>query len=146
MQQNKIAFVTDDGNAISAHFGRAKFYEVVTVQDQQELQRVRIPKAGHHTFGGQEHHGQEHHGQEHHGHGHERKHETMTAPISDCAVLVARGMGMGAHQHLIAAGIVPILTDELTIDAALEKLKAGTLVDNPRRLHQHGTGKGADNN
>ena len=65
----------------------------------------------------------------------------MTAPIAGCAVLVARGMGMGAHQHLTAAGITPILTDEPTINGALEQYKAGTLTDNRRRLHDHGPGQ-----
>ncbi|HSQ76510.1 MAG TPA: NifB/NifX family molybdenum-iron cluster-binding protein [Bacteroidota bacterium] len=150
MQQTKIAFVTDDGKTISAHFGRAQFYEVITLEDKQEVRRERLPKAGHYTFGAHEHnaHGQgeegrhagEHQAGDHQGHVH--KHETMTAPIADCAVLVARGMGMGAHQHLAAARITAILTDEQTIDAALEKFKDGTLTDNRRRLHDHGPGHG----
>jgi predicted Fe-Mo cluster-binding NifX family protein len=53
-------------------------------------------------------------------------------------VLVARGMGMGAQQHLVASGIQPILTDLHTIDEAVEHYIAGTLVDNPSRLHAHG--------
>ena len=148
MQQTRIAFVTDDGKTISAHFGRAQYYEVITLEDKQEVRRERLPKAGHHTFGAHEQHGQggegresgEHHAGDHQGHG--TKHETMTSPIADCAVLVARGMGMGAHQHLAAAGITAILTDEQTIDAALEKFKDGTLTDNRRRLHDHGPGHG----
>ena len=150
MQQTKIAFVTDDGTTISAHFGRAQFYEIVTLEDMREVRRERLPKAGHHSFGAHEHHAhgqsteghhaEEHHTGDHQGHGH--KHEIMTAPIADCSVLVARGMGMGAHQHLAAAGITTILTDEQTIDAALEKFKNGSLTDNRRRLHDHGPGHG----
>lgn len=150
VQHTKIAFVTDDGNTISAHFGRAQFYEVITLENKQEVRRERLPKAGHHTFGAQEHHAHghgeegrrsgEHHAGDQQGHNH--KHETMTAVIADCAVLVARGMGMGAHQHLTAAGITPILTDEQTIDAALEQFKKGALTDNRRRLHDHGPGRG----
>ncbi len=96
--------------------------------------RDRIPKAGHHTFG---HGGEGEHGHDHQGH----KHDTMVAPILDCTVLVARGMGMGAHQHLTSAGITPILTDIHTIDEAVAQFVAGTLVDNPRRLHDHGPGQ-----
>jgi predicted Fe-Mo cluster-binding NifX family protein len=54
------------------------------------------------------------------------------------SALVARGMGMGAQQHLLAEGIEPILTDLRTIDEAVEQYLAGTLVHNPRRLHEHG--------
>jgi hypothetical protein len=47
-------------------------------------------------------------------------------------------MGMGAQQHLIASGIEPLLTDLHTIDEAVDHYVAGTLVSNPRRLHDHG--------
>jgi len=142
MSRTKIAFVTDDGKTISAHFGRAVYYEVITLEDSREIKRERLDKAGHHTFGAHEHHGEGHGAHDHQHHAHDHKHQTMTAPIADCAVLVARGMGMGAHQHLAASGIVPILTDEQTIESALEKYKAGALADNPRRLHDHGPGHG----
>ena len=67
-----------------------------------------------------------------HGHDDDQKHATMTAPLAGVAVLVSRGMGMGAQQHLVASGIQPILTDLHTIDEAVEHYVAGTLVDNPR--------------
>jgi predicted Fe-Mo cluster-binding NifX family protein len=130
--ERKIAFVTDDGETISAHFGRAAYYEVITVADGKVQHRERREKAGHHTFGAHEHHGASH----------EHKHGAMIAPIADCRVLVARGMGMGAHQHLLALGITPVLTDLHTIDEAAMAYLAGTLSDNPKRLHDHGPGHG----
>lgn len=138
-----IAFVTDDGSTICPHFGRARYYEIITLKAGQVDNRERIPKAGHHTFGrgDQESHGADSHGQHSHDHqaqGH--KHETMVAPILHCQFLVARGMGMGAHQHLTSAGITPILTDVHTIDEAVKGFLEGTLRDNPRRLHDHGPG------
>ncbi len=129
-QSRKIVF-TDDGSTICAHFGRAQYYEVITLKDGTVASRDRIPKAGHHTFG---HGGEGEHGHDHQGH----KHDTMVAPILDCTVLVSRGMGMGAHQHHTSAGTTPILTDIHTIDEAVAQFVAGTLVDNPRRLHDHG--------
>ena len=128
--KNTIAFVTDDGSIISSHFGRALYYEVITLKDGKVADRKRVGKAGHHSFG------TESHGE--HGHNDDHKHAAMTAPLAGVAVLVARGMGMGAQQHLVASGIQPILTDLHTIDEALEHYVAGTLVDNPRRLHDHG--------
>lgn len=125
-----IAFVTDDGSTISSHFGRALYYEVITLQNGKVADRKRVSKAGHHTFG------PEAHGD--HGHHDDHKHAAMTAPLAGVAVLVARGMGMGAQQHLVASGIQPILTDLHTIDEAVEHYVAGTLVDNPHRLHDHG--------
>jgi predicted Fe-Mo cluster-binding NifX family protein len=125
-----IAFVTDDGMTISSHFGRALYYEIITLQNGKVSDRKHVSKAGHHSFG------PEAHGE--HGHNDDHKHATMTAPLVGVAVLVSRGMGMGAHQHLLASGIQPILTDLHTIDEAVEHYVAGTLVDNPQRLHAHG--------
>jgi predicted Fe-Mo cluster-binding NifX family protein len=125
-----IAFVTDDGSTISSHFGRALYYEMITLQNGKVADRKRVSKAGHHSFG------PEAHGEQ--GHSDDHKHAAMTAPLAGVAVLIARGMGMGARQHLVASGIHPILTDLHTIDEAVEHYVAGTLVDNPRRLHDHG--------
>jgi predicted Fe-Mo cluster-binding NifX family protein len=128
-----IAFVTDDGTKISSHFGRAMYYEIITMHDGKIADRRRVSKAGHHSFGGGTHR------EEGTGPGDDHKHSIMTAPLTSVSVLVARGMGLGAQQHLIASGIEPILTDLHTIDEALESYAAGTLVNNPRRLHDHGT-------
>lgn len=153
-----IAFVTDDGTSISSHFGRALYYEILTLRDGNVTERKRIPKQGHHTFGTEEQaghrqggsggHGEDsepagHHERDHaaHGHGHQDwKHAAMTAPLAGVTVLVARGMGMGAQQHLTASGIEPILTDCHTIDEAVQKYVAGTLTSDQRRVHHHGPG------
>ncbi len=129
-----LAFVTDDGVTISAHFGRALHYEIVRVHDGKIVERNQVDKAGHHTWGEGSH---EHGGQEN-SHHQDHKHAAMTAPLAGVSVLVARGMGMGAQQHLTASGIEPVLTDLHTIDEAVEHYLAGTLAHNPRRLHDHG--------
>lgn len=134
MSQTKIAFVTDDGTTISAHFGRAMFYEILTLEGATVLHRERVPKAGHHAQGSQQDHGHST------GHSHGHDHGDMISPIRDCNILVARGMGMGAHTALRAVGITPVLADDQTIDAALTKFIDGKLAHNERRLHDHGAG------
>lgn len=124
-----IAFVTDDGQTISSHFGRARFYEVVTLRDNAVISRERRPKAGHHTFAPETAHDP---GQ------HDAKHTTMVSPVLDCSMLVARGMGAGAHTHLLSAGITPILTDLQTIDQAVAAFVEGSLKNDVSRLHDHG--------
>jgi predicted Fe-Mo cluster-binding NifX family protein len=131
MEQKKIAFVTDDGSTVCAHFGRAMYYEIFTLDGTTIVSRERGPKAGHHTNAPHAHAGEQHHG---HDHG------DMIAPIRGCATLVARGMGMGAHVALQSAGITTVLTDEQFIEAALQKYTAGELTNNARRLHDHGPG------
>jgi predicted Fe-Mo cluster-binding NifX family protein len=131
-RDNIIAFVTDDGSTISAHFGRAHYYEVVTLKDGLVSERRRLSKTGHHSFG----HGE--HGHDGQGHHQADKHASMTAPLAGVEALIARGMGLGAHQHLLASGIRPILTDLHTIDEAIQHFVDGGLQDNPQRLHDHG--------
>jgi len=126
-----IALVTDDGTTISSHFGRALYYEIVSLKDGQVAERKRVEKAGHHSFGAQAHGGDGHHD--------DHKHAAMTAPLAGVAVLISRGMGMGAQQHLLTSGIQPILTDLHSIDEAVQHYLAGTLAHNPKRLHDHGS-------
>ncbi len=134
----KIAAVTDDGNTISAHFGRATKYAVLTVEEGTIVARELRDKAGHHDF---QHH--ETHDHDHHEHGQGRgmgrhageKHRRMFESIPDCEIVLARGMGQGARQGLIARGIQPILTDIADIEIAVLALLDGTMVDHPERLH-----------
>ncbi|MCK7517641.1 MAG: hypothetical protein MZV64_07950 [Ignavibacteriales bacterium] len=51
-----IAAVTDDGTTISQHFGRAKFYEVLFVENGKVVKRERREKLGHNNFAQEEHH------------------------------------------------------------------------------------------
>lgn len=132
---SKIAFVTDDGTTISPHFGRARYFEVVTLENGVETHRERREKSGHHTFAREEHHHE--HGSEGHGYDHasRKKHQSMLASITDCRTVVARGMGSGAYQHLAEANITPIVTGLKEIDAALQAFVEGSLVNHVERLH-----------
>lgn len=125
----KIALVTDDHQTISAHFGRAQFYEVFTIEAGRVTARETCARNNHKIAvldkqlepGG--------------GHQHQHDHNAMIAPITGCEALLSRGMGMGAHASLKEHGIRPIITDIREIQAAVEAYIAGTLVDHPERLH-----------
>ena len=134
----RIAAVTDDGKTISAHFGRATHYTVVTLEDGQVQGRETRPKASHHDFrrgGSHEDH------EEHKSHGRgfgrdaDRKHRLMFAGIQDCQVVLARGMGQGARRGLEGLGIQVILTELKDIEEAVQAYLAGQIVDHPERLH-----------
>jgi predicted Fe-Mo cluster-binding NifX family protein len=131
-RNSTIAFVTDDGTTISSHFGRAIYYEIISLKEGKVVERKRVSKAGHHSFG------PEAHGE--HGHNDDHKHATMTAPLTGVAVLVSRGMGMGAQQHLLGMGIQPVLTGLHGIEEAVEHYIAGDLASDERRVHIHGPG------
>ncbi len=134
----KIAVVTDNGQTISRHFGRALHYLVVTVDKGTAVNRERRDKAGHAQFAGQVHE-HEHHGEGALGHGFDsesrQRHGRMASTITDCSVLLAGGMGAGAYESLKQAGITPVITDIEKIDEAIAAYLAGNLTDHTERLH-----------
>jgi predicted Fe-Mo cluster-binding NifX family protein len=131
----RVAAVTDDGKTISAHFGRARYYLVCTIEAGGVVSQELREKTGHHTFASSSHH------DEHHAHGHgmgphaASRHATMLEPLADCEVLLARGMGRGAYSALKEAGIKPVVTDEENIADGVKAYVEGTIVDHYERLH-----------
>lgn len=124
----KIAFVTDDGQTITAHFGRATHYLIVEVENGEVKERLLVPKFMHHTPG-QEHH---HHDDDM---SHEEKHARMFKSIEDCDLLVANGMGYMAKESAAAYNIEVITTGERHIDMALQLYLAGNLENNEHLVH-----------
>jgi predicted Fe-Mo cluster-binding NifX family protein len=140
----KIAAVTDDGKTISAHFGRAIKYAVLTVEEGQITASELRDKANHRDFhpeesGRQEQLIQPSGPKEHSGHGHGQhsaeKHQRMFDTITDCQIVLARGMGQGAYMGLEQMGVRPILTEIKTIDEAVQAVIDGSIEDHPERLH-----------
>jgi predicted Fe-Mo cluster-binding NifX family protein len=133
----KIAAVTDDGITISAHFGRATKYSIFTVEEGEIVSRTTIEKPNHRDFQHMEHDHSHDHDHQGRGMGENagRKHRLMFEPISDCQVLLARGMGRGAQIGLQQAGIQAILTDDADIEKAVERVIDGTIKSNPDRVH-----------
>jgi len=134
----KIAVVTEDGVTISQHFGRAPQYVVVTVEDGRIISRETRAKPAHGQGGGSQN-SVEMHGHDAPGHGFDAAaqstHGRMAAPIADCSVLLARGMGAGAYSSLTQANIRPLVTDVADIDEAVQAYLAGSLTDHIEKLH-----------
>lgn len=126
----KIAFATDDGTTISAHLGRANFYEVVDVQNGKVVGRGKREKSSHH-------HQHSHHvhtnGEDHQSH--EERHLQMTQSIQDCEYVVARGMGYGMYNHLNALGKTAIITAISDIDSAAIEIIDGSIQNHTEKLH-----------
>jgi predicted Fe-Mo cluster-binding NifX family protein len=131
----KIAAITDDGNTISQHFGRAAHYLVATVENGQIVNRELRNKLGHAHFSNQPHSetqpGQPH-GMDAASH---NKHVQMAQAIADCEALLCRGMGMGAYESMKGQGIRPVVTDIANIDEAVMAYIQGNIVDQVDRLH-----------
>ena len=131
----KIAVITDDGKTISQHFGRANYYQVLTVENGQIVNREMRDKLSHSHFAN-EPHDPEIPGQPHgFGPASQDRHAQMAQAITDCEVLICRGMGMGAYQSMKTYGIQPIVTDIVAIDDAVIAYIDGSIVDQIDRLH-----------
>lgn len=148
----KIAVVTNDGRSISAHFGRARSFLVLTVEEGAVVHReLREKDPCDHS-----HHG--HHGHDHdHDHDHEHQHHATAgqaidlAPtgvaqgsddharkvdvISDCQVVLSRGMGRGMYRNVQRAGLRAVLTDIVLIDDAVQAFLSGQLQEHPELVH-----------
>jgi len=129
-----IAAVTDDGVTISQHFGRARFYEVLFVENGKIVKREHREKLGHNNYAQEEHNHQsgEQHGLDKHSHS---KHVSMAEAIKDCKILLARGMGAGAYQSMLQVNIKPVVTDIKNIDEAVQAVINGSIIDHTEKLH-----------
>jgi predicted Fe-Mo cluster-binding NifX family protein len=130
----KIAIATDDGKSISAHFGRASHYLVVTIEQGKIINREMREKFSHVHFAGETHvhepgqpHGFDPTSQD--------RHSQMAESIGDCEAMLCRGMGMGAYDSLRSLNIRAILTDIAEIDKAVTAYMDGSIVDHTERLH-----------
>jgi predicted Fe-Mo cluster-binding NifX family protein len=141
----KIACITEDGQTISQHFGRAPYYLVLTIENDAIVHKEMHDKLGHQHFAAEESvpsaPGSAVQAQVEHGPRHgtdpasQNRHTSMAQAIADCQVLLCRGMGYGAYQSMQQLGITPVVTDEEEIEAAVKAYLQGNLKDHPERLH-----------
>jgi predicted Fe-Mo cluster-binding NifX family protein len=131
----KIALITDDGNLISQHFGRAPYYLVVTIEDGQVIKREMRDKLGHNHFANQEH--GKHHAHERHGFdaASHNRHSSMAQAIADCEAIICGGMGAGAYESMRQLNIRPVVTEIRQIDDAIQSYLSGNLQDRTELLH-----------
>ena len=131
----KIAVVSDDTKTISAHFGRAQYYLVYTVENGKITGQETRTKPGHKHTEDKPHENHENCNEDSHSHHSEASHANMMDVIMDCDVLLARGMGKGAYEGLKVRSIQPIITDIPEIQPAVEAYLNGNLIDHLELLH-----------
>jgi predicted Fe-Mo cluster-binding NifX family protein len=115
----KIAIPSMDGSTISQHFGRCKTFLIFELEGGRiagrELRENGQGCGGHsHEEGGASHQGDTHGG--------------FVRLLSDCQVVIAKGIGGGAMQALRGAGIrVALVQDDCSPEEALLRLAGGGL-------------------
>jgi predicted Fe-Mo cluster-binding NifX family protein len=127
----KIAIVTDDGQSVSPHFGRARAYLVITLEEGEVTGQEVRPKSAPHLDGGASHREDDSHDSP----AAHARHDQMIEPIADCTHVIARGMGRGAYDRMAAAGIQAIVTDVVDADEAARTFADGRLENLLDRLH-----------
>jgi predicted Fe-Mo cluster-binding NifX family protein len=131
----KIAAITDDGQTISQHFGRAPYYLVATVENGAIVNREMRDKLGHAHFANEPHEDDQP-GQPHgFGPAAQNRHVQMAEAIADCQALLCGGMGAGAYQSMAERGIKPVVTEIASIDEAVTAYVEGKIVDRTDWLH-----------
>ena len=120
--------MTDDGNTVSAHFGRAKRYLVYDVEDGEIKEKEVRDKAAHGL------------GEGHHHAGESRPEVGVTrvamlANVKDCGVVIARGMGRPMYEFISNSGMRVFITEVESADEAVREFADGTLDNHPELLH-----------
>ena len=126
----KVAIATDDGRVVSQHFGRATQYAVITVENGRIVANELRAKDSNHGSGGHAHDAApaaDSRNPEHTGPEAQARHSSMLASISDCACVVAGGIGWGARDQMTAMGITPIVTTLRSVEDAARACATGEI-------------------
>ena len=73
-----------------------------------------------------------------HQHGeHNHSHSAIVAGLSDCQMIISRGMGRRLYDDFQTAGIKPVITDVEDVNEAVMAYLSDKLVDHPEKGCQH---------
>jgi predicted Fe-Mo cluster-binding NifX family protein len=131
----RIAVVTEDGEKVSQHFGRAPYYMVFGIENGVIVARDRRSKQGGQGFCGEHENNHEPGFRHGYGAGTEMRHSMMALGTMDCQVVIAGGMGWGAYEKMKDLGVNPIITDVVMVEDAVRQYIAGTLRNIEQRVH-----------
>lgn len=124
----KVAVVTEDGERVSNHFGRAPWYKVFVVDENGQVVSSEMREKWHHAADHQHNHQADH---SHHG-----PPTDLFAPVLDCEAVIVGGAGAGALQRAEAAGVTLLLAGG-RVDDVVSAWARGALISDPRRVHRH---------
>ena len=105
----RIAVASQDGTAVSQHFGRSTCF-LVFETDGRNVLSVQTREASDSGCGHS--HGEGHDHSAGHSHGHDdasHSHSMMIEPILDCDILMCGGMGRRAADALAMQGVRPMI-------------------------------------
>ncbi len=122
----KVAVASDDGQVISAHFGRSLGFVIAEIENKEIITKQYRKN----TFTG-----------------HARglagedcnidRHQPILEALKDCQIVISHGMGRRIYDDLRNEAIDVYITDEVDVDAALNAFIKGELKDHPERGCSH---------
>lgn len=114
----KIAIASDDKRTISHHFGRAMGFVVFDVKESKVISRDYRENIGKSS-----------------GQCGSCDHSTMINNVKDCKIVISYGMGQRIYSDLVSSNITPIVTEEITVDEALNQFLKNQLRNRIDKLH-----------
>lgn len=114
----KVAVASDDGKHISHHFGRALGFEVFEIKDNKIINRKYRANIGKSS-----------------GECGSCNHSLMIQNIKDCDIVISYGMGQGIYRDLAENDIKPVITEEITVNDAINKFIKNELNNRLDKLH-----------
>jgi predicted Fe-Mo cluster-binding NifX family protein len=121
----KIAVATNDQQRVTGHIGRCRSFMVFELENGTILGK----ELRNNTFTS---HGSKeaHHHDHNHGEGAGHHHTRLIEGLKDCTYLISSGGGWRVVEDLKANNITTLFTDEVFIEAAMEKYLKGELKNN----------------
>jgi len=124
-----IAVASDDQVKIANHFGRTRGFLIFTVEENKIVGRKYIENnfTGH--VQGQHH---DHSGEHHH-----HSHKGILDALTECKVVISRGMGRRLLEDFDAVGKQVFITHVENADEAVKQYLDGNLFHDPDKSCQH---------
>jgi predicted Fe-Mo cluster-binding NifX family protein len=114
----KIAIASDDKKTISHHFGRALGFAVFNIQNGKVIDRDYRENIGKNS-----------------GECGSCDHPAMIKNVKDCEIVISYGMGQRIYDDLVNSNITPIVTEEITVEGALNQFLKKQLANRIDKLH-----------
>lgn len=114
----KIAVASDDKKTISHHFGKAKGFVVIELENKKIVSKEYRENIGKNK-----------------GECGSCDHSAMINNVKDCELVISYGMGQRIYDDLTKEGIKPIVTDEKTVDGAISRFLENNLENMTKKIH-----------
>ncbi len=140
----KIVIPSSDNQKISKHFGKSKGFTIIEVEGREIISREH--KENNFTTHAKEgnkhshealHYAPEHKHEHHHDHHGQHNHDDIFKTIGDCQVVIGGGMGRHLYKDFEAKGTKVYITQETSIDKALELFFEDKLDNNTDKCCNH---------